>query len=412
MSRPLTVFTPQMVGQLRTLVESSPLPMVGTEGRTHVVRFVNTAFRQLVGQAAGELVGTSLRAREGATPHAPGADAVALLDLVYDTGAAEFGVNLGRVFGDEHARHLPSAVWPIAGTDNHPVGLLILLSAPDGTLPTQPADHASGDELRDMNGRLVIAGLKAEEQAELQNNLRGEAEAALTVRDEFISIAAHELRTPVTGIKLGAEMARHVLQSATPDLAQVDKYLLGIVGGAGRLAALISDLLDVSRMRSGELVLRLTPIDLAALVRNVVPRYADTVGEHHTVTTDFATGPLMMTGDALRLEQILDNLLSNAVKYSPAGGEIGVRLCQARDGIVLTVSDAGIGLPPGAQERIFEPFGRADNARRLELPGMGLGLHICRQIAEAHGGRMWAESAGEDRGMTVSVWFPLTPPAV
>jgi signal transduction histidine kinase len=114
----------------------------------------------------------------------------------------------------------------------------------------------------------------------------------------------------------------------------------------------------------------------------------------------------MVAGDAGRLEQIQDNLLSNAVKYSPGGGEIGVSLRQAIDGVVLIVSDAGIGLPAGAHERIFEPFGRAANATQQGLPGMGLGLHICRQIAEAHGGRMWAESPGEDRGTIVSMWLP------
>jgi signal transduction histidine kinase len=124
------------------------------------------------------------------------------------------------------------------------------------------------------------------------------------------------------------------------------------------------------------------------------------------VTVDAPAASLVGAGDSGRLEQILDNLLSNAVEYSPAGGEIGVSLRQAVDGIVLTVSDSGIGLPPGAQERIFEPFGRARNAMRLGLPGMGLGLHICRQIDRAHGGRMWAESAGEGQGMTVGLWLP------
>jgi signal transduction histidine kinase len=121
---------------------------------------------------------------------------------------------------------------------------------------------------------------------------------------------------------------------------------------------------------------------------------------------DLPAGPLMVSGDAGRLEQILDNLLSNAVKYSPHGGEIRVRLGEAQDGVVLTVSDTGIGLTPGAQDRIFEPFGRAANASRQGLPGMGLGLHICRQIADAHGGRMWAESGGEGQGMHVSLWLP------
>jgi signal transduction histidine kinase len=114
----------------------------------------------------------------------------------------------------------------------------------------------------------------------------------------------------------------------------------------------------------------------------------------------------MMDGDAGRLEQILDNLLSNAIKYSPSGGEIGVRLQQTVDGIVLSVTDSGIGLTPGAQEHIFEPFGRAANASRQGLPGMGLGLYVCRQIAAAHGGRMWADSEGEGRGMTIGMWLP------
>jgi signal transduction histidine kinase len=103
---------------------------------------------------------------------------------------------------------------------------------------------------------------------------------------------------------------------------------------------------------------------------------------------------------------VLDNLLSNAVKYSPGGGEIRVSLRQMVDGITLSVSDSGIGLTPGAQERIFEPFGRAPNATRQGLPGMGLGLHICLRIAEAHGGRMWAESDGEGHGMIVHMWLP------
>jgi signal transduction histidine kinase len=166
--------------------------------------------------------------------------------------------------------------------------------------------------------------------------------------------------------------------------------------------------MDVSRMRSGELLLRVVPLDLVALVSSLSLRYAETVGEQHQVTTDLPAAKLQVTGDAGRREHILDNLMTNAVKYSPGGGEIKVRLRRATDGVVLTVIDGGIGLTPGAQERIFEPFGRAPNASRQGLPGMGLGLHICRQIAEAHGGRMWAESDGEGLGMAVGMWLPLS----
>jgi signal transduction histidine kinase len=103
---------------------------------------------------------------------------------------------------------------------------------------------------------------------------------------------------------------------------------------------------------------------------------------------------------------VLDNVLSNAVKYSPAGGEIIVRVGADGRGINLTVTDHGIGLPAGQEDRIFEAFRRASNAAAQHIPGLGLGLPICRQLVEAHGGRIWATSAGEDQGTTVGVWLP------
>jgi signal transduction histidine kinase len=392
--------------QVRALVARSPLPMLATEGDANVVQYVNPAFCRLVGLAAEALVGRPLRARARKAPQVQHAHAVASIDLVYSTGTAEFALDLGPLFGNTNAAHLPCAVWPILDDDDRPDGLLVQVSVPASEVPTRLVDNGTTDELREVNERLLVAGLKAHEQAEVQTILRGEAEAALTVRDEFISIAAHELRTPVTGIKTSAQLALRILHEAIPDNDRALRYLAGIVGGANHLVLLINDLMDVSRMRSGALLLRVTLIDLVALVSTVALRYAEATGERHHVLTDLPDAPLLVNGDAGRLEQILDNLLSNAVKYSPAGGDITVHLRHPLDGIVLTVSDAGIGLTPGAHERIFEPFGRAANATRQGLPGMGLGLHICRRIAEAHGGRMWAESDGEGQGMTVGMWLP------
>jgi signal transduction histidine kinase len=261
-------------------------------------------------------------------------------------------------------------------------------------------------QVRALNAELEGRVVERTAAAEVANTLKGEAEAALSVRDEFILIAAHELRTPVTGIKVNAQLALRRLGDELPDKDRTERYLVAIVGGANRLVLLINDLMDVSRMQSGELLLRIESLDLVTLVSSVALRYAEKGGERHPVTSDLPHMPLLVDADAGRLEQVLDNLLSNAVKYSPQGGEIGVCLRHVVDGVVLTVSDGGIGLTPGAQERIFEPFGRAANAMRQGLPGMGLGLHICRQIAEAHGGRMWAESDGEGRGTTVGMWLP------
>ena len=272
-------------------------------------------------------------------------------------------------------------------------------------LPVQLIDGSGADLLRDVNARLLVAGLKAQEQADVELTLRVEAEAALTVRDEFMSIAAHELRTPVTGIKASGQLALRTMESATLDRDRIVKYLRGIVGGANRLVLLINDLMDVSRMRSGALVLRLLPLNLGPLVRNVVERYAETASDA-TTSARRSGGRSDSVRRPGRLEQILDNLLSNAVKYSPGGGEIEVSLERVVDGVRLTVRDGGIGLSPGASERIFEPFGRAANASRQGLPGLGLGLHICRQIATAHRGRIWAHSDGEGQGMTVGLWLP------
>ena len=120
-----------------------------------------------------------------------------------------------------------------------------------------------------------------------------------------------------------------------------------------------------------------------------------------------ATGaPLWVTADPARLEQVLHNLLDNALKFSPGGGADRVDLGPEAGGARLTVADEGIGLPPGAAGTIFEPFARAANAAREQLPGLGLGLHVCRGIVEQHGGRIWAGSEGEGRGTTVGLWLP------
>jgi signal transduction histidine kinase len=396
--------TPGLVEQVRTLGARSPLPMVATHGPKHVVRYINPAFCTLLGDDAEVFVGSALAMLFRAPLQSEDREALALLDLVYASGTPEFGVDFVRGAGGDLLQ-LRCSVWPIDGSDEAPGGLLLQVSPPIGA--RRRVQIAPEDELLDVNRRLLVASLKAQEQVAIELRLRSQAEAALTSRDEFMSIAAHELRTPVTGIKISAQLALRTLEDASsPDSESVVQCLHGIVAGANRLVSLMNDLMDVSRMRSGDLFLRLAQIDFAALVRTAALRHAVLGGARHTVCIQAPLTPLVVAGDAGRLDQILDNLLSNAVKYSPAGGEIGVDLRVDLDGIVLRIADEGIGLTPGEQEHIFEPFGRAANAIVHELPGLGLGLHICRQIAAAHGGRMWAESSGEGQGMTVTLWLP------
>jgi signal transduction histidine kinase len=129
----------------------------------------------------------------------------------------------------------------------------------------------------------------------------------------------------------------------------------------------------------------------------------------HAFELDLPQGSTVNQADPLRVEQVLDNMLSNAVKYAPGGGPIQVRVLPGDGGVTLTVTDHGIGLPPGQEDRIFEAFGRASNAATHQIPGLGLGLSICRQLVEAHGGRIWAISPGEHQGTAVSIWLPAGP---
>ena len=224
------------------------------------------------------------------------------------------------------------------------------------------------------------------------------------MRDEFLSIASHELRNPVAGLKGAAQLARRSHHAGRLDAERLERYLTVIERGASRLATLTEDLLDVSRLQRGELPLRRRPTDLAAVVREALERLPDVT--EHTLTVRLDEGLPSALLDPDRIEQIVSNLLENATKYSPTGGEIRITLVHHGDGFLLSVADEGIGLPEDTAERIFEPFGRAPNAQTANIPGLGLGLYICRKIAEQHGGRLWAESAGEGRGATLCLWLP------
>ena len=232
------------------------------------------------------------------------------------------------------------------------------------------------------------------------------AEAAVRARDVFLSIAAHELRTPITALKGSAQLLVRQEARGTLDPARLTRTL-GVLGDAAdRLAALTDDLLDVSRIRTGQLPLTLTQLDLPALVVEAVAHARARHSGPHRLLLDAAEDLAPVPGDAARLDQVLTNLLDNAIKYSPAGGDVVVTLRAADGGIMTTVRDQGIGLPPGSTAAIFEPFGRAPNAAQSQLPGLGLGLYICRNIIERHGGRIWAESDGEGQGSMVALWLP------
>ena len=302
------------------------------------------------------------------------------------------------------------------------------LSGGEGSLanPTDPADQALLAEVRRRaNTALENARLFAAER-----QARAEAQDALAARDRFISIASHELRTPVTTIKGHAQMVLRAHARGRLEETRLRESLENVNAAADRLNALVQDLLDVSRLRTGRLTVQLEKVDVGALVRSVLSRHAAHLAEGRRFGTKIASGIPTITADSGRLEQVLVNVIGNAAKYSErgstihitsypddgdagkphGGGEVedGVRRTRGV-GVRVEVRDQGIGLPPGAADQIFEPFGRATNAQ--QLPGMGLGLYISRNIVQQHGGRMGAESEGIGRGTTVWFWLPAEPEA-
>ena len=174
-----------------------------------------------------------------------------------------------------------------------------------------------------------------------------------------------------------------------------------------RLVDLAEDLLDVTRVQAGRLELLREPTDLVALARRVLTRRQLTT-ERHTLTLLTALPHLVVQADPRRMEQVLSNLIGNAIKYSPEGGaiEVTIRVDNEKHEALLAVRDHGIGIPQHEQARVFGRFARAGNAQAHGIRGAGLGLYLCRDLVEAHGGRIWLEST-EEQGSTFFVTLPL-----
>ena len=233
---------------------------------------------------------------------------------------------------------------------------------------------------------------------------RRRAEAALRSRDEFISIASHELRNPVAAIRGFGQLMQRRLARGTLAGDDLDEYIDSIVSSGAYLSRLVEDLLNVSRLEGGRMDLRMEAVDLEELVQRAT---TEAPLKEHPLVIDRPPHPVVITLDADRITQVLVNLLENAAKYSPAASEIHLRVESDASEVRISVTDYGIGLPPEELERLFTPFGRATNARDANIPGLGLGLYVSRRLAEAHGGTLLATSAGAGRGSTFTLVLPL-----
>lgn len=240
--------------------------------------------------------------------------------------------------------------------------------------------------------------LRHEQQA------RATAEKAVELRDQFLSIASHELRTPVTALLTTVALLERRFQSDRVDKLQQLSFEV-LERQLGRLEGLIATMLDISRIDRGQLRLASETVDLVAVVRGVVEEVRPTT-ESHSIEVVAAARTLLVRGDKLRLEQVVLNLLQNAIKYSPQGGPITIELQRAGEWASLSVTDRGMGIPREALPRIFDRFYRAPPVRSEHISGLGIGLYVTREIVALHQGEIQVSST-EGMGSTFIVRLPL-----
>jgi PAS domain S-box-containing protein len=255
--------------------------------------------------------------------------------------------------------------------------------------------------------RDLTARREAEQQQRTllaEQRARAAAEDALAVRDRFLGIASHELKTPVASLQLATESLLRAREQGRLDDGRIERSLTRIRAATDRLGTLVDELLDVSRLSAEGPLLRHGPTDVAALVTEVVGRFA----EHDLNDRIRLSAPAeaWIDGDAMRLDQVVTNLLENALKYSNGTSAVDVEIHDRPDAVEIRVADRGIGLEEETKERIFEAFGRGANAEHYQ--GIGLGLYISQQIVARHGGRIEAEIRGDGPGSVFTVTLPRT----
>jgi PAS domain S-box-containing protein len=259
--------------------------------------------------------------------------------------------------------------------------------------------------IRDSDG--VLVGF-SKVTRDLTERKRGEEERAALLasqeanraKDEFLAMLGHELRNPLAPIVTALQLVK-----LRNDGVVTREHEL-IERQTKQMMRLVDDLLDVSRITRGTLQLQKEPLDLRHAISHAIESASPLLEQKtHELQLDVPRHPLLVDGDEARLVQVLANLLNNAAKYTPPGGHITLRVAET-DRLTIEISDNGIGIDPGLLPRIFEPFVQATQDLARSMGGLGLGLALVRSLVRLHGGEVFAYSAGEGRGTTITVRLP------
>lgn len=264
-----------------------------------------------------------------------------------------------------------------------------------------------------VNGAIAMVQIRLQllQQIELEKIARTEAETANRIKDEFLAVLSHELRSPLNPILGWSKL----LQTHQLDKAQTTQALTTIERNAKLQAELIEDLLDISRILQGKLSLNLCPLDLTVTIRAAMETVRlDAEAKSIEVEMNLDTEVGQVLGDETRLQQVIWNLLSNAIKFTPVGSRVILQLEAVGNRAQITIVDEGKGISADFLPYVFDYFRQADGSTTRSFGGLGLGLAIVRHLVELHGGAVWAESLGDGLGATFTVRLPLMPaqPAV
>ncbi len=297
---------------------------------------------------------------------------------------------------------LEAVLHQTEGTKGIPV--IVLSALEDEEFAVKAVHQGAQDYLckSQLNGELLFRSIQYSfERKSTEETLR----SALRAKDEFLATLSHELRTPISIIHGFAELA------SQSSLSESDRNhaLETILRHSRHQVRLIDDLLDMSRMITGQLVLQSQEIELAPILRASIETVQLAAGTKQiALRTIFDTPAGLVQADPVRIQQIVWNLLSNAIKFTPPGGEIVVRLRRVQSRVQIDVEDTGEGIDPDFMPFVFDRFRQQDSSKSRHFGGLGLGLAIVRDLVELHGGQVSASSAGIGKGSTFSVSLPLT----
>jgi signal transduction histidine kinase len=261
---------------------------------------------------------------------------------------------------------------------------------------------------------LLIRNIRIEnlQKIELQNlseqltKANGELKQINEAKTEFLSVASHQLRTPLTAIKgYSSMLLEGDFGALNPEQNKTAKL---IFDSSQRLSVLVADLLDMSRIESGRMEFDFTAVDLCKIVDSVIEEVTPKAKDKglYLYFDNVHKACPEIRADEEKLRQLVINLIDNAIKYTVHGG-VTIRLHQTGSELKFAVADTGIGIKPEDQPRMYEKFFRAESASKLTREGTGLGIYVVKKMAEAHGGKVWFESAGENKGTTFFVTFPI-----